>query len=107
MPIICALRKAAHLDKRSATSGLSHSVEGIIARFIATVMNATGGEKPALTRTLPHGVCGYNLILRVRGSESAITPPHWIEHQTTNLGVWSSNLSGRANIIKDLRQLTM
>ena len=28
------------------------------------------------------------------------------EHQTTNLGVGSSNLSGRANIIKDLRQLT-
>ena len=44
MPIICALRKAAHLDKRSATSGLSHSVEGIIARFIATVTNATGGK---------------------------------------------------------------
>jgi hypothetical protein len=29
-----------------------------------------------------------------------------VEHQTTNLGVGSSNLSGRANIIKDLRQLT-
>jgi hypothetical protein len=28
------------------------------------------------------------------------------EHKTTNLGVGSSNLSGRANIIKDLRQLT-
>ena len=28
------------------------------------------------------------------------------EHQTTNLGVRSSNLFGRANIIKSLRQLT-
>ena len=27
-----------------------------------------------------------------------------IEHQTTNLGVRSSNLSGRANIINGLRQ---
>ena len=66
IPIICALRKAAHLDERSATSGSSHSVEAIIARFIATVTNATGGEKPALIRTLPHEVCGYNLIPRVR-----------------------------------------
>ena len=70
MPIICALRKAAHLDKRSATSGLSHSVEGIIARFIAAVTNATGGKKSALTRTLPHEVCGYNLTPRVRGNIS-------------------------------------
>jgi hypothetical protein len=68
IPIICALRKAAHLDERSATSGLSHSVEAIIARFIATVMSATGGQKPALTRTLPHEVCGYSLIPRVRFS---------------------------------------
>ena len=52
--IICASRKAACLGKRLATSGSSRSVEAIIARFIATVMNATGGEKPALTRTLPH-----------------------------------------------------
>jgi hypothetical protein len=28
-----------------------------------------------------------------------------VEHQTTNLGVWSSNLSGRANMIKDLREI--
>ena len=65
--IICALCKAAHLDERSATSGLSPSVEGIIARFIATVTNATGGERPALTRALSHEVCGHNLIARIRG----------------------------------------
>jgi hypothetical protein len=64
MPIICALRNAAHWDERSATSGLSHFVAAIIAKFIATVMNATGGQNLALTRTLPHEVCGYSLILR-------------------------------------------
>src|SRR5262249_18471563 len=51
-----------------ATSGSSLSVEAIIARFIATVTSATGGEKPALIRTLSHEVCGYNLIRRVRGN---------------------------------------
>ena len=44
IPIICALRKTAHLDERSATSGWWRSVEGITARFIATVMNAAGGK---------------------------------------------------------------
>jgi len=67
------------LGERLATSGSSRSVEVIIAKFIATVMNATGGEKPALTRTLPHEVCGYNLILRVRGSASVLVmrPIFW------------------------------
>jgi hypothetical protein len=64
------LRFAKSRGERLATSGSSRSVEAIIARFIATVMNTTGGEKSALTRTLPHEVCGYNLILRIRGSES-------------------------------------
>ena len=68
--IICASRKAAHLGERLATSGLSHSVEAIIASFIATVTNVTGGQNPALTRTLPHEVCGYNLTPRVRGNIS-------------------------------------
>src|SRR5262245_19258805 len=54
IPIICALRKAAHLDGRSATSGSSHSAEAIIARFIATVTNAAGGKESGLTPTLPH-----------------------------------------------------
>jgi hypothetical protein len=68
VPIICALRKAAHLGERSATSGLSHSVEGIIARFTARVTSATGGEKPALTRTLPREAYGYRVIPRVRSN---------------------------------------
>ena len=66
--IICDLRKAAHLHERSVTNGLSPSVEGIIARFIATVTSATGGKEPALTRTLPHEVCGSDFIPRVRGN---------------------------------------
>ena len=66
IPIIRALRKAAHLAERSARNGSSHSAEAIIGRFIATVTNAAGGENPALTQTLPHEVCGYSLILRVR-----------------------------------------
>ena len=68
--IICASRKAARFDERSATSGLLRSVEAIIARFIATVTNATGGKKPGLTQTSPHEVCGSNLIRRVRGNVS-------------------------------------
>jgi hypothetical protein len=59
-------QSTAHLDERSATSGSLHFVEAIIARFIATVTNASGGQNPALTRTLPHEVCGYSLTLRVR-----------------------------------------
>ena len=35
-------------------------------RFIATVTNAAGGKRSGLTQTLPHEVCGCNLILRVR-----------------------------------------
>jgi hypothetical protein len=54
------------LGERLATSGSSPSVEAIIARFIATAMKAAGGKKPGLTRTMPHEVCGYNLIRRVR-----------------------------------------
>jgi hypothetical protein len=68
IPIICALRKAARWDVRSATNGSSHSVEAIIARFIATVTSATGGKNPGLTQTLPHEVCGYSLIPCVRFS---------------------------------------
>jgi hypothetical protein len=72
IPIICALPKAVHWDERSATSGSSHSVEAIIATFIATVTNAAGGKKLVLTRTLPHEVCGYSLILLVRFRLAAI-----------------------------------
>ena len=57
--IICASRKAAHLDERSATSGSSHSAEGIIARFIATVTNATG--KAANVVRLQLHALAYNL----------------------------------------------
>src|SRR4029079_1082888 len=66
-----AFRKAAHLDERLATSGSSHSVAAITARFTATAMNVTGWEKPALTRTLPHEVCVYSLIRRVRSNVRA------------------------------------
>jgi hypothetical protein len=66
IPIICALRKAARWDVRSATNGSSHSVEAIIARFIATVTNATGGQNPALTRMLPHDGRGLWVMQRPR-----------------------------------------
>jgi hypothetical protein len=36
------------------------------------VTNVTGGEKPALTRTLPHEVCGCNLIPRVRSNRNRL-----------------------------------
>jgi hypothetical protein len=52
------------LGRKVSENGSSHSVEAIIARFIATVTNASGGQNSALTRTLPHEVCGYSLILR-------------------------------------------
>ena len=34
--------------------------------------------KPALTRTLPHEVCGYNLIVRVRGKVRRLVRRLWL-----------------------------
>ena len=46
MPIICALRKAARSDARSAMSSPSHCAVGIIASFIAMAMKPRGGARP-------------------------------------------------------------
>ena len=67
IPIICASRKAAHLRKVSDEFivPLCRGHHREVHRFSD---ETAGGEKPALTRTLSREVCGYNLILRVRGS---------------------------------------
>ena len=65
IPIICALRKAAHWDVRSATSGSLHSVEAIIARArlqqyhnVIGGIDATNGVSIALHTRLGFEFCG-------------------------------------------------
>ena len=62
MPTTCALRKAVHLDARSAMSSPSRCAAGIIASSTATAMKPNGGAKPLSIHSPLPGACGLRPI---------------------------------------------
>ena len=74
--------------------------------FGYSVWTSTCGPERRLLRDSDTSGIGSKVVPKVFGASSEVSDgsAHPMEHQTTNLGVRSSNLFGRANRIKDLRQ---